>query len=39
MFVKDTDGPRTIDKGSVDNKIKKILLLLININYNLRSVF
>lgn len=26
IFVKDTDGPTTIDKGSMDNKMKKILL-------------
>ena len=26
ILIKDTDGPATIDKGSMDNKMKKILL-------------
>ena len=39
IFVKDTDGPTTIVKGSTENKMKKILLSVININYNLRPIF
>ena len=39
ILIKDTDGPATIDKGSMDNNIKKILLSLIDINYNLSTIF
>ena len=39
IFTKDADGPTTIDKGSIDNKIKKILFSIIDINYNLHLFF